>query len=71
MDEEHVRWQKRDLSAKRFYCWADGIHLEARLGEPGAVHPVIIARRRKARRNSSASPMSARSSQSWRDLLLI
>jgi hypothetical protein len=23
--EEHARWQKRDLSAKRFvYCWADG-----------------------------------------------
>src|SRR6202035_1380549 len=27
-------WQKRDLSAKRYvYCWADGIHLEARLEE--------------------------------------
>src|SRR5206468_1103443 len=32
--EEHARWQKRDLSAKRYvYCWADGIHLEARLEE--------------------------------------
>jgi len=30
----------------------------------------LSARRRKARRNSSASPMVARESQSWRDLLL-
>jgi hypothetical protein len=30
--EEHARWQKRDMSAKHYvYCWADGIHLEARL----------------------------------------
>jgi putative transposase len=30
--KEHARWQKRDMSAKRYvYCWADGIHLEARL----------------------------------------
>ena len=30
--DEHVGWQKRDLSAKRYvYIWADGIHLEARL----------------------------------------
>src|SRR5437870_245780 len=27
--KEHWRWQKRDLSIKRYvYCWADGIHLE-------------------------------------------
>jgi hypothetical protein len=31
--KEHARWQKRDMSAKRYvYCWADGIHA-------GAVHP--------------------------------
>jgi transposase-like protein len=30
--DEHIAWQKRDLSAKRYvYIWADGIHLEARL----------------------------------------
>ena len=30
--EEHERWQKRDLSTKRYvYFWVDGIHLEARL----------------------------------------
>ena len=29
--EEHGRWQKRDLSAKRHvYLWADGVHLTPR-----------------------------------------
>jgi putative transposase len=41
--EEHARWQKRDLSAKRYvYCWADGIHLEARLEEQAQCILVII-----------------------------
>ena len=32
--QEHARWQKHDLSAKRYlYFWADGIHLEARLAQ--------------------------------------
>ena len=32
--EEHMRWSKRDLSAKRYvYFWVDGIHVQARLGE--------------------------------------
>ena len=31
--DEHTAWQRRDLSAKRYvYIWADGIHLQARLG---------------------------------------
>jgi transposase-like protein len=30
--EEHARWSKRDLSAKRYvYFWVDGIHVQARL----------------------------------------
>src|SRR5262249_51824868 len=41
--EEHAHWQKRDLSAKRYvYCWADGIHLEARLEEQAQCILVII-----------------------------
>ena len=41
--EEHARRQKRDLSAKRYvYCWADGIHLEARLEEQAQCILVII-----------------------------
>ena len=41
--QEHARWQKRDLSAKRYlYFWADGIHLEARLEEQAQCILVII-----------------------------
>jgi putative transposase len=30
--QEHTRWSKRDLSAKRYvYFWVDGIHVQARL----------------------------------------
>lgn len=30
--EEHARWSKRDLLAKRYvYFWVDGIHVQARL----------------------------------------
>jgi putative transposase len=40
--QEHARWQKRDLSAKRYlYFWADGIHLEARLEEQAPREPLL------------------------------
>ena len=36
--EEHARWSKRDLSAKRYvYFWVDGIHVQARLEDDRAV----------------------------------
>ena len=36
--EEHTRWSKRDLSAKRYvYFWVDGIHVQARLEDDAAV----------------------------------
>jgi transposase-like protein len=47
--EEHERWRKRDLSARRYvYVWADGIYLQARL----AVHS--RADRRDAGRQKGA-----------------
>ena len=40
---EHERWQKRDLSARRYvYVWADGIHLEARLEDEKQCILVVI-----------------------------
>jgi putative transposase len=40
---EHVRWSRRDLSAKRYvYFWADGIHVQARLEDDAQCLPVII-----------------------------
>src|SRR5438552_3686838 len=70
--EEHARWQKRDLSAKRYvYCWADGIHLEARLEEQAQCILVIIGATPDGRKELVGFTDGMReSSQSWRDLLL-
>ena len=70
--EEHARWQKRDLSAKRYvYFWADGIHLEARLEEQAQCILVIIGATPEGRKELVGFTDGIReSSQSWRDLLL-
>ena len=70
--EEHARWQKRDLSTKRYvYFWADGIHLEARLEEQAQCILVIIGATPEGRKELVGFTDGIReSSQSWRDLLL-
>jgi len=70
--EEHARWQKRDLSAKRYvYCWADGIHLEARLEQQAQCILVIIGATLEGKKELIGFTDGLReSSQSWRDLLL-
>jgi hypothetical protein len=41
--DEHLRWSKRDLSAKHYlYFWADGIHVQARLEDDAQCLLVII-----------------------------
>jgi transposase-like protein len=69
---EHARWQKRDLSAKRYvYCWADGIHLEARLEDQAQCILVIIGATPEGKKELVGFTDGMReSSQSWRDLLL-
>src|SRR3954453_2300444 len=70
--QEHVRWQKRDLSAKRYlYFWADGIHLEARLEEQAQCILVIIGATPEGRKELIGFTDGLReSSQSGRGLLL-
>src|ERR1700731_3322056 len=70
--EEHARWQKRDLSAKRYvYCWADGIHLEARLEQQAQCILVIIGATPEGKKELVGFADGMReSSESWRDLLL-
>ena len=72
VDRRHARWQKRDLSAKRYvYCWADGIHLEARLEEQAQCMLVIIGATPEGRKELVGFTDGIReSTQSWRDLLL-
>ncbi len=57
--DEHARWQKRDLSARRYvYVWADGIHLEARLEDEKQCILVLIGATPEGRRSLSGSPMA-------------
>jgi putative transposase len=70
--DEHERWQKRDLSMKRYvYFWADGIHLEARLEDQAQCILVIIGATPEGKKELIGFTDGMReSAQSWRDLLL-
>jgi putative transposase len=70
--EEHARWQKRDLSAKRYvYIWVDGIHLEARLEDRAQCILVIIGATPEGKKELVGFADGLReSAESWRDLLL-
>ncbi len=69
---EHERWQKRDLSARRYvYVWADGIHLQARLEEEKQCILVIIGATPEGKKELVGFTDGAReSAQDWRELLL-
>jgi len=70
--DEHVAWQKRDLSARRYvYVWADGIHLEARLEDEKQCILVIIGATPEGRKELVGFTDGAReSAHDWRELLL-
>src|SRR6266404_5766360 len=69
---EHVRWSKRDLSAKRYvYFWADGIHVQARLEDDAQCLLVIIGATPEGKKELVGLIEGVReSAQSWRELLL-
>jgi putative transposase len=70
--EEHARWSKRDLSAKRFvYFWADGIHVQARLEDDAQCLLVIIGATPDGKKELVGLIDGMReSAQSWKELLL-
>lgn len=70
--DEHARWLKRDLSAKRYvYFWADGIHVQARLEHDAQCLLVIIGATPEGRKELVGLIDGVReSAQSWRELLL-
>ena len=70
--DEHARWQKRDLSAKRYiYVWADGIYLQARLEDEKQCILVLIGATSEGRKELGWFTDGVReSAQDWRDLLL-
>ena len=70
--EEHARWSKRDLSAKRYvYFWADGIHVQARLEDATQCLLVIIGATPEGKKELVGLIDGVReSAQSWRELLI-
>jgi transposase-like protein len=69
---EYERWQKRDLSARRYvYVWADGIFLQARMEDHGECMLVLIGATPEGRKELIGFQVGVReSAQSWRELLV-
>ena len=70
--DEHGRWSKRDLSAKRYvYFWVDGIHVQARLEDNAQCLLVIIGATPEGKKELVGLIDGVReNAQSWRELLL-
>ncbi len=70
--EEHVRWSKRDLSAKCYvYFWVDGIHVQARLEDDAQCLLVIVGATPEGKKELVGLIDGVReSAQSWHELLL-
>ena len=70
--EEHTRWQRRDLSARRYvYLWADGVYFTPRLEHERQCLLVLIGADASGRKELLAVEDGFReSAQSWRELLL-
>ena len=69
--DEHEHWRKRDLSAKRYVLWADGIYLQARLEDTKQCILVIIGATPEGKKELLGFTDGAReSAQDWRELLL-
>jgi putative transposase len=69
---EYERWQKRNLSARRYvYVWADGVFLQARMEDHGECMLVLIGATPEGRKELIGFQVGVReSTQSWRELLI-
>ena len=69
---ELARWEKRDLSARRYvYVWADGVYFQPRLEHDKQCILVIIGADQLGRKEILAIADGYReSTQSWREVLL-
>jgi len=69
---EYERWQRRDLSARRYvYVWADGVFLQARMEDHGECMLVLIGATPEGRKELIGFQVGVReSAQSWRELLI-
>ncbi len=71
-EADHGRWQRRDLSARRYvYIWADGIYLQARMEPQAECMLVLIGATPEGRKELLGFQVGLReSAQSWRELLV-
>jgi putative transposase len=69
--DEHKRWKRRDLSARRYvYVWADGVYLQARLEDEKQCILVLIGATPEGKKELIGFTDGAReSAQDWRELL--
>src|SRR4051812_30037692 len=71
-EAEYERWQRRDLSARRYvYVWADGIYLQARMEPQADCMLVLIGATPEGKKELLGFQVGVReSAQSWRELLV-
>jgi putative transposase len=69
---DHARWQRRDLSARRYvYLWADCIYLHTRMEPQAECMLVLIGATPEGRKELVGFQVGVReSAQSWRELLV-
>ena len=69
---EYERWQRRDLSARRYvYVWADGVYLQARIEDDAACMLVLLGVTPEGKKELVGLQVGVReSTQSWRELLV-
>jgi len=69
---DHARWQRRDLSARRYvYVWADGVYLQARMEPQAECMLVLIGATPEGKKELVGFQVGVReSAQSWRELLV-
>lgn len=69
---DYARWQRRDLSARRYvYVWADGVYLQARMEPQAECMLVLIGATPEGKKELLGFQVGLReSAQSWRELLV-
>ncbi len=71
-EDEYRRWQKRDLSARRYvYIWADGVYLQARMEPQAECMLVLMGATPEGKKELIGFQTGLReSAQSWKELLV-
>jgi putative transposase len=71
-EADDTRWQRRDLSARRYvYVWADGVYLQARMEPQAECMLVLIGATPEGTKERIGFQVGMReSAQSWRELLV-